>query len=408
MAGCLEGIRVLELARFQAGPRCGMLFAELGAEVIKIEKIGGEENRSRAPVYKGQSLYFTVYNRGKKSITLDLYTDKGKGIFKELVKLADVVLENFRPGVMAKMGFGYEALRAINPRIVLTSVSGFGQFGPDKHRGAFDNLGQAMSGLMHLTGSAFGRPIGTGSSIMDRITSLNATIGTLAALRYRDATGEGQVVDVCLLDSGLTLTEVSLGYYLLTGQSLNYTGHPVGPFVSADGGKTPPLPERWPWARQAKDGWVSVGAATNALNARLFRAIGRPELADDPRYVGGGFGSGVEDPSLREKVIDEWLQQNSVEDIVRVLEEAEVPCFPILTVAQAAEHPHLKLREMMVEVEDKVSGRMFVPGRSIKFSKSPGPVGPVPVPGEHNDEVYGKLLHYSPDRIEALRKEGVI
>ena len=194
----LEGVRVLELARYQAGPRGGMILSDLGAEVIKIERLGGEETRGNPPMVRGQSVYFTVYNRGKKSICIDMRADAGKAIFTDLVKTADIVLENFRPGTMATMGFAYEQLRAINKGIILVSVSGFGQYGPYTERPAFDPLGQAMSGLMSLTGQPVGQPLGTASSIIDRTTALHATIGALAALRHRDRTGEGQVVDCCL------------------------------------------------------------------------------------------------------------------------------------------------------------------------------------------------------------------
>src|SRR5437899_2236536 len=179
----LDGVRVLELARFQAGPRGGMILSDLGAEVIKIEPPGGEETRTHPPMVRGQSVYFSVYNRGKKSVCLNLRNPRGQEVFAALVKKADIGLENFRPGVMAKMGFGYERLRELNPGIILVSVSGFGQFGPYTERPAFDPLGQAMSGLMTLTGQRDGKPIGTASSVVDRYTALHATIGTLAALR---------------------------------------------------------------------------------------------------------------------------------------------------------------------------------------------------------------------------------
>src|SRR6516164_7882367 len=174
----LDGVRVLELARYQAGPRGGMILSDLGAEVIKIEPPGGEETRKHPPIVRGQSVYFTVYNRGKKSVCLDMRSEGGKEILAALVKKSDIVLENFRPGVMRAMGFDYERLRALNPGIILVSVSGFGQYGPYTERPAFDPLGQAMSGLMSLTGQRDGKPISTASSVVDRYTALHATIGT--------------------------------------------------------------------------------------------------------------------------------------------------------------------------------------------------------------------------------------
>ena len=233
MTQSLEGVRILELARYQAGPRGGMIMSDLGAEVIKIERLGGEETRKNPPVVRGQSIYFTVYNRGKKSICLDMRTQDGKDIFTDLVKQSDVVLENFRQGTMAAMGFAYEQLKAINPRIILVSVSGFGQYGPYTDRPAFDPLGQAMSGLMDLTGKPVGQPLGVASSVVDRYTALHATIGTLAALRHRDRTGEGQMVDCCLLDSALTMVEIPAAYYLATGEEGGEGGRP--PYKTKDG-----------------------------------------------------------------------------------------------------------------------------------------------------------------------------
>src|SRR5437762_604120 len=257
----LDGVRVLELARFQAGPRGGMLLSDLGAEVIKLEAIGGEETRKHPPMVRGQSVYFTVYNRGKKSICLDLRKPEGKDVFAALVKKSDVVLENFRPGVMKAMGFDYERLRALNHRIILVSVSGFGQYGPYTERPAFDSLGQAMSGLMTLTGQLEGKPIGTATSVADRYTALHATIGTLAALRHRDRTGEGQLVDVCLLDSAITMVDIPTSYYLATGEE------------GGEGGRPP---------YKAKDGYVVISAGGREMAARLLRLVdGGSATGDD-------------------------------------------------------------------------------------------------------------------------------
>ena len=262
MGGALDGIRVLELARYQAGPRGGMILSDLGAEVIKIEKLGGEETRKSEPVVRGQSVYFTVYNRGKKSLCLDMRTERGKEIFAALVPTADIVLQNFRPGVMEKMGFGYDRLRQLKPDIILCSVSGFGQYGPYRDRPAFDPLGQAMSGLMSLTGKPVGQPLGAATSLVDRYTSLHATIGMLAALRHRDRTGEGQVVDCCLLDSGFTMVEIPLSYYLATGQE------------GGEGGRPP---------YKCKDGYVVISASGRAMATRLIQIA----TGDDNATVAG-------------------------------------------------------------------------------------------------------------------------
>src|SRR6202165_2956800 len=258
MRGSLEGGRGLELARYQAGPRGGMILSDLGAEVIKIEKLGGEETRKSEPLVRGQSVYFSVYNRGKKSMCLDMRTPRGKEIFAALVPTADMVLQNFRPGVMDRMGFGYDRLCELKPDIILISVSGFGQYGPYRDRPAFDPLGQAMSGLMTLTGTPIGQPLGTASSIVDRYTSLHATIGMLAALHHRDRTGEGQEIDVCLMDSALTMVEIPTSYFLATGQE------------GGEGGRPP---------YKAKDGHVVIAASGRAMGTRLMQIATGDEAA---------------------------------------------------------------------------------------------------------------------------------
>jgi crotonobetainyl-CoA:carnitine CoA-transferase CaiB-like acyl-CoA transferase len=382
MAGSLDGIRVLELARYQAGPRGGMILSDLGAEVIKIEKLGGEETRKSEPMVRGQSVYFTVYNRGKKSLCLDMRTERGKEIFAALVPTADIVLQNFRPGVMEKMGFGYEELCKLKRDIILCSVSGFGQYGPYRDRPAFDPLGQAMSGLMSLTGAPVGQPLGAATSLVDRYTSLHATIGTLAALHHRDKTGEGQVVDCCLLDSGYTMVEIPLSYYLATGQE------------GGEGGRPP---------YKCKDGYVVISASGRAMATRLIQIA----TGDDSATVEGWTSrAGLEDP--RKVAVQKWCADNTVDHVVSTLLAAEIPAAPVKTIPQAAEDPHLWEREMLVKTPDALAGEIHVPGATIKMSKTPGRVGHVPTPGEHTDEVLSGLLGYNAAMLRELRDANVI
>ncbi len=375
----LDGVRVLELARYQAGPRGGMILSDLGAEVIKIERLGGEETRGNPPMVRGQSVYFSVYNRGKKSICVDMRNERGKAIFTELVKTADIVLENFRPGTMATMGFAYEQLKAINPRIILVSVSGFGQYGPYKDRPAFDPLGQAMSGLMTLTGQPVGQPLGTAASIIDRTTALHATIGALAALRHRDRTGEGQIVDCCLLDSALTLVEIPTSYYLATGEEGGEAGRP--PYKAADG-------------------HVVIAATGRDMAARLFKLVSGGTVEGEPvtSSIGGE----------RRKVLNDWCATRSVNEICTALMDLGIPVAPVKTIPQVAEDPHLWAREMLVKVDDAVAGEMYVPGVAMKLSVTPGRVNQVPTPGQHTDEVLSRLLGYDAARLAELRTAKVI
>jgi len=379
MSFALDGVRVLELARFQAGPRGGMILSDLGAEVIKIEPPGGEETRRHPPMVRGQSVYFTVYNRGKKSVCLDLRNAAGKDVFAALVKKSDVVLENFRPGVMRAMGFDYDRLRALNPGIILVSVSGFGQYGPYADRPAFDPLGQAMSGLMTLTGQPVGQPLGTASSVVDRYTALHATIGTLAALRHRERTGEGQLVDVCLLDSALTMVEIPTSYYLATGTE------------GGEGGRPP---------YRTKDGWVVISAAGREMAARLMRIVGADEDATPMP------GSSVGD--RRRTFVERWCAEHTVDEVCATLTAAGVPVGPVRTIPEVAKDPHVWEREMLVKMDDAVAGEMFVPGVTIKMSRTPGRVGPVPTPGQHTDDVLREVLGLDGAAIDALRTQGAV
>jgi crotonobetainyl-CoA:carnitine CoA-transferase CaiB-like acyl-CoA transferase len=379
MNQALDGVRVLELARFQAGPRGGMILSDLGAEVIKIEPPGGEETRKHPPMVRGQSVYFSVYNRGKKSLCLDLRNPQGKEVFAALVQKADIVLENFRPGVMRAMGFDYERLCGLNPGIILVSVSGFGQYGPYRDRPAFDSLGQAMGGLMTLTGQTEGHPVGTASSVVDRYTALHATIGTLAALRHRERTGEGQVVDVCLLDSALTMVEIPTSYYLATGAE------------GGEGGRPP---------YRAKDGWVVIAAAGRDMAARLMKMVGGP--ADDTPLAGSSPAAD------RRAKIEDWCASHTVDEICAALHEAGIPAAPVRTIPEVAKDPHIWEREMLVKMDDAVAGEMYLPGATIKLSKTPARVGPVPTPGQHTDEVLGRLLGYDAARLGALRSAGAV
>jgi crotonobetainyl-CoA:carnitine CoA-transferase CaiB-like acyl-CoA transferase len=383
MSACLDGIRVVELARFQAGPRAGMLLSDLGAEVIKIEPPGGEETRRMPPLVRGQSVYFTVYNRGKKSMCVDLRSAWGKAILTDLVRKADIVLENFRPGVIAEMGFGYDRLRELNRAIILVSVSGFGQEGPYRDRPAFDSLGQAMSGLMALTGKPVGQPVGTAASVVDRVTALHATIGALAALRHRDRTGEGQVVDVCLLDAALTMVEIPAIHYLATREEGGEAGRP--PF-------------------RAMDGWVVISAAARDMAGRLMKVVGGAAADADETPMAGSTGAG----DGRRELVEAWCAARTVAEICAILGEFGVPAAPVRSIPEVAQDPHLWQREMLVRMDDPAAGQMYVPGATIKLSRTPARVGRVPEPGEHTEEVLGSLLGYERAAIERLRRAGAI
>ena len=386
MAGCLDGIKVLDMGRYQAGPRCAMILSDLGAEVVKLEAPGGDESRGIGKVY------WSVYNRGKKSITLNVRSEKGIALIKELVPKFDMLLQNFRPGVMAAMGLGYDTLKQLNPGLILINVSGFGQQGPYKHRPAYDPIGQAMSGLMSFTGFPDGPPVMTNSPIIDRITALHATIGALGALHRRDVTGQGQALDVCLLDTGYTLMEIPIANYLLSGKQPQRNGNSPGGISPCN-------------AYQATDGWIYILAVPQDMFGRFCKGVGREDLLADERF------SSIAGRGKHAKEIDglvaEWVKARTVAEVSAVLEQAEVPFAPVHSIAQAAKDPHLWERQMLVEIEDQ-GETTYVPGLTVKYSDTPGAIGTIPQPGDHNQEVYCGLLGYTPDDLADWREAGVI
>jgi crotonobetainyl-CoA:carnitine CoA-transferase CaiB-like acyl-CoA transferase len=386
MAGCLDGIKVLDMGRYQAGPRCAMILSDLGAEVVKLEAPGGDESRGIGKVY------WSVYNRGKKSITLNVRSEKGIALIKELVPKFDMLLQNFRPGVMAAMGLGYETLKQLNPGLILINVSGFGQEGPYKHRPAYDPIGQAMSGLMSFTGFPDGPPVMTNSPIIDRITALHATIGALGALHRRDVTGQGQALDVCLLDTGYTLMEIPIANYLLTGKEPQRNGNSPGGISPCN-------------AYRAKDGWIYILAVPQDMFGRFCKGVGREDLLADERF------SSIAGRGKHAKEIDglvaEWVKARTVAEVSTALEQAEVPFAPVHSISQAAKDPHLWERKMLVEIEDQ-GDKTYVPGLTVKYSDTPGEIGTIPQPGDHNEEVYCGLLGYKPDELSGWREAGVI
>ena len=386
MVGCLDGIKVLDMGRYQAGPRCAMILSDLGAEVVKLEAPGGDESRGIGKVY------WSVYNRGKKSITLNVRSEKGIGLIKELVPKFDMLLQNFRPGVMTAMGLGYDTLKQLNPGLILINVSGFGQQGPYKHRPAYDPIGQAMSGLMSFTGFPDGPPVMTNSPIIDRITALHATIGALGALHRRDVTGQGQALDVCLLDTGYTLMEIPIANYLLTGKEPQRNGNSPGGISPCN-------------AYQAKDGWIYILAVPQDMFGRFCKGVGREDLLADERF------SSIAGRGKHAKEIDglvaEWVKARTVAEVSTVLEQAEVPFAPVHSIAQAAKDPHLWERQMLVEIEDQ-GDTTYVPGLTVKYSDTPGAIGTIPQPGDHNEEVYCGLLGYTSDELAGWREAGVI
>lgn len=391
----LEGIRVLDLGRYQAGPRCALMFARMGAEVIKVESVRGDESRANGPYVRGQSAYWVQYNSGKKSLAINLRTDEGKEVLRDLVKVSDIFLQNFRPGTIDIMGFGYDTLKELNPKIIMINVSAYGQYGPNRDKVGFDPIGQAMGGLMSLTGYGDLPPIKTYFPLIDRITALHACIGALAALREREISGEGQALEVCLADTGFTTNEIPISAYL--GGDVETSR----PDTAIGGGGTP-----FGGMYETSDGYVILAAGNENMWPRVCEALERPDWLDDPRFA--DRDGRTKHVDVLEEGIGDWLKRRSTKQAIDDLSAHSIPCAPVNTTEQAANEPQLHEREIMMEVPDPVAGTMWVSGKSIKFSRTPMVVGSAPTVGQHTHELLTELLGYSDDRVQALVDAQVV
>jgi crotonobetainyl-CoA:carnitine CoA-transferase CaiB-like acyl-CoA transferase len=388
----LEGYRVIDLGRQQAGPRCAQVLARLGAEVIKVERLGGEETRYSQPWVGKQSAYWVQYNSGKKSLSINLRTEKGKEVLRKLVKVSDVVLQNFRPGTIEKMGFGYETLKELNPKVIMVNVSAYGQFGPYSERIGVDPIGQTISGITMTTGSRSMPHIRTGEPIIDRTTALHAAIGTLAALIEREVSGEGQSIDVCLADTGYSYTEIPVSAYHGT-KVTQERGEDAG--IGAGGGIFP-----------CKDGWVLITLPASSPWPRVCDAINKPEWKEDPRFTSRHARSANRD--IVSKAIMEFIAEMTPLEAAEHFVKYDVVASPANTIAQAAEDPHPWERGALKEVPDFLAGTIAVSGDFWHFSRTPAVVGSTPRVGEHNEEILAGLLGYSPEEIAEMRQEKVI
>ena len=397
MPGPLTGVRVLDLTRILAGPYCTMLLRDLGAEVIKVERPdGGDAARGNGPFVDGLSTYFLSVNRGKTSITLNLNTEKGRGLLVELVKRADVLVENYVPGMMAGWGLDYEALKSHNPRLLYCAISGFGQTGPYARRPALDVIVQGMGGIMSITGEPGGPPIRPGSSMGDIVAGLFAGIGVLSALFERAVSGQGQLIDIGMLDCQVAVLENALARYFGGGEVPGPLGsrHPVfTPFQ----------------AFQTRDGWVVVAIVGGVTDQwPLFCAtIGRLDLIDDPSLADGWLRT--QNYDRLEPILNEAFKQKKTEEWVAAFGEVGIACGPVNTIDKVAADPQVAAREMIVEVPHGKAGPMKLVGTPVKLSRTPGAVdGLSPELGEHTEEVLGSWLGLPREQVESLRREGVV
>lgn len=395
-AKSLEGIRIADLSHVLAAPTASMILADLGAEVIHIEPPRGDDARQFGPIIEGQSAYFISINRNKKSVVLDLKKPEGKNILRDLIRVSDVVLENFKPGTMKDLGFSYEECREINERIIYASISGFGHDVPPEYadKPAYDMIAQAYSGLMSICGPEGGPPVRVGTSIGDIISGHQCAISILSAIRHRDRTGEGQKIDQSMVDGLLYILENALVRYTVSGDIPGPLGtmHPsITPFQ----------------AFPTKDSWIVVAVGNDSIWASFCTALELPELIENERFKTNVLRTRNRDPLIR--ILEKTLKKRNTVEWLGVLQSNNVPCSPIHSIEQIARDPVVEHRQMLVTVQQPGVGQVKIAGSPFRMSNTPGQVySHAPLLGEHSIEVLRDVLKYSDDSIRVLREKNVI
>jgi formyl-CoA transferase len=397
MGTALAGIRVLDLSQYEAGPSCAETLAWLGAEVVKIEPPGGEPARRGFSEQAGvDSVFFCLLNANKKSVTLNLKSERGRRMFEELVKTADVVIENLGPGAMERLGLGHDALARLNPRIISASVKGFGSEGPYASYKSFEMIAQAMGGAMSLTGTADGPPTRIEAGLGDTGAGLHTAIGILAAIVQRGVTGVGQRVEVAQQDVVVSLTRIHFReHYLGVSPILRHGNRSPGAAPSN-------LYRCRPFG---PNDYVFIHVANPDMWKALVRVIGQPELAD-PRLA--DRAERVARADELDALVEGWTGKRTKHEAMALLAGAGVPCGAVLDSGEIMSNEHLRGRGMIVDVEHPVRGRMPMPGNPIRLSASPTEVTHAPLLGEHNAEILGKALGLSADDLAGLKSDGVI
>ena len=391
----LGGVRVLDLTRVLAGPFCSMILADMGAEVIKIEEPGkGDDTRSWPTFLGGESTYFMSVNRGKLSITLDLKKPGAQDVLRRLVKKSDVILENFRPGTMERLGFGYKALAKLNPRLIYCSISGFGESGPEASRAGYDLIVQAESGLMDITGFADGPPVKVGTSIADLVAGMSAAHGVTLALLARTQTRRGQKVEIGMLDAMAALLTYQAGIYFGSGQRPSRRGNAHPSIVPYE-------------VFKAQDAYLTLGVANNSLWDRCCGALDRPDLAKDPRF--DTVAKRVQQRDTLVPLLNEILGARSADEWMKRFGAAGVPAGRIKTVPEVCESDHLKARGMIVRLPHPKAGEIRVMGVPIRLHGTPGAASvPPPLLGQHTDAVLKRVLGLDRKAIARLHAEGAV
>jgi crotonobetainyl-CoA:carnitine CoA-transferase CaiB-like acyl-CoA transferase len=393
--GPLAGMRVLELAQIMAGPTCGMLLADMGADVIKVEKLpGGDDARGyREPLVNGVSAPFMMLNRNKRGIALDLKQAAGRDVLLRMVRDADVLTENYRRGTLERLGIGYDVLVEVNPGLIYCAVSGYGRTGPYADKGGFDLIAQGFAGLMSITGQPGGPPVKTGNSVADMNAGILAAVGILAAYAHKQKTGQGQVVDTSLMEAALQQTYWHAAIYFATGQSPGPTGSAhllTAPYQ----------------AFAARDGWINIGGANQANWERIADVLGHPEWRADARFATNSARMANLD-ALTDAMSDVLATRTRAEWLA-AFDAAGVPAGPVQTIGEALTHPQTLARGMVVDLQHPEAGRTKALGCPLHFSAPPTRVGrPAPVLGEHTREVL-REHGYEEREIDRLVAEGTV
>jgi len=397
MGKALDDIKILDLSRVIAGPFGTSMLGDLGAQIIKVELPGrGDDGRYGFPTVSGVPVAFMALNRNKRGITLDMRKPEGAALLRRLVQHVDVVVENFSAGTMAAWGLGYEALAESHPRLIYAALSGFGQTGPYSDRTSYDIIAQAFGGLMGITGFADGPPTRGGGSLGDFIGGTFLAVAILAAIHYRERTGEGQMVDVSNMDAIFSMLDNWPTVYAMTGRKPPRLGNQHAFVTPYD-------------CFTAQDGYLVIGIGNSRLFRELMTAIGKEELGRDPRFKSPQ--ARLERHAEVNAIVAEWVAERRVDEVLQLLGPAgaNVPCAPVMTVDKLVADPQIAAREMLVDLPHPKLGRIPVTGVPFKLSRSPGKVETLgPELGQHNDEVYGGLLGLTAQEMDRLRAAGVI
>jgi len=394
----LDGIRVLDFTRFLAGPYLTRALGVMGADVIKIERPPhGDEQRGHPHFVQGQSGYFLQQNHDKRGLCMDLKRPEAQAVARDLTAVSDVVVENFRPGVMARMGLDYPILSGLNPRLIYCSVSSFGQDGPYAQRPGYGVIADALSGALHITGFPDQPPPLIRMPVADTLTGIHGVAAVCAALYGREKSGEGQYIDIALLDCMFALHEYAIQEFLLSGGEVEATRVGNG------------LPGSVPYGVFAgRDGCLVLGAPSDANWAQVCQAMGRPELVTDPRYASNAERSRHRDEVYR--LVQDWVMGcPSIVDALGHLEAAGVPCARVQTIREVVNDPQIAARGMIVEMEHPIAGKVRLPNMPFHFSNADvSPRRPAPLLGQHNREILKDLLGYSEAKVASLEQAGVL